>query len=137
MEKNTSSRWKPGQSGNPRGRRPGSGAVQELRREIEQLIPKIIQRMAQEALDGDVGAARLLLERAIPPLRPVDMQQAFNCPEGTLADQGRAIIAQGASGELSVAHVARLVGTISSLSQLIAAEDFEKRLAALESDVGA
>ena len=137
MDKVTSSRWKPGQSGNPRGRKPGSGAVQELRREIERFIPEIIHRMAQKALDGDVGAARLLLERAIPPLRPVEAPQCFDFPVGTMAAQGRAIVAQGASGDLSVAQVARLVATMSSLSQLIAIEEIDKRLAALEASVGA
>lgn len=36
--------------------------------------------MVQRALDGDVGAARLLLERTVAPLKATDMAQPSTCP---------------------------------------------------------
>jgi hypothetical protein len=34
--------WKPGQSGNPKGRKPGTGEVTKLRNSIAEHIPSII-----------------------------------------------------------------------------------------------
>ena len=51
-------RWKPGESGNPAGRRPGSGKVAELRESIAEHIPEIVSRLVEAAKGGDVGAAR-------------------------------------------------------------------------------
>ena len=132
MNQGSSSRWRPGISGNPQGRRPGSGTVQALRTQIELMVPEIIQKMTQKALEGDVAAARLLLERAIPPLKPSEPLQGFELPLGGPAAQAKAILAQGASGGLSVGQVAHLVGALSSLGRLIEVEELERRIVALE-----
>ena len=95
-------------------------------------MPDIIERMAERALQGDVAAARLLLERSVPPLRPVEPLQAFNLPQAGLGEQARAIVALGASGGLSVGQVAQLVGAISTLGRMVEVEALEARLAALE-----
>ena len=83
-------RWKPGESGNPAGRTPGSGEVAKVRAAIATRIPELLEAMMQRALDGDVGAARLLLERTVAPLKATDMAQPLNLPNGTLTEQGRA-----------------------------------------------
>ena len=41
--------------------------------------------MMTRALDGDVGAARLLLERAIAPLKAVEQPRALSLPDGIVA----------------------------------------------------
>ena len=50
--------WKPGESGNPQGRKPGTGEVAKLRAAISEHVPAIIQSLAAAALSGDVAAAR-------------------------------------------------------------------------------
>ena len=57
-------RWKPGQSGNPKGRPPGqgeAGTAAKLRRAIAEHVPAIVERLVDQAMGGDVGACRLLL----------------------------------------------------------------------------
>lgn len=54
-------RWKPGQSGNPKGLRKAAAAAQ-VRAQIAAHVPAIIGRLVQSAEAGDVEAARLLLE---------------------------------------------------------------------------
>lgn len=39
-----------------------------LRRAILKVLPPVLQKLLNLALEGDVQAARLLLERALPPL---------------------------------------------------------------------
>ena len=72
--------WKPGQSGNPAGRPPGVGEVSKLRAAIGERMPELLAAMMSKALEGDVGAARLLLERAIAPLKGIE--QAVTLPFG-------------------------------------------------------
>jgi delta 1-pyrroline-5-carboxylate dehydrogenase len=102
--------WKPGQSGNPRGRKPGTGEVAKLRAAIADRVPELLAAMMARALDGDVGAARLLLERAIAPLKAAEQSQALSLPDGTLTDQGRAVLASVATGELAPGQDAALLG---------------------------
>lgn len=132
---NQSGRWKPGQSGNPHGRKPGTGEVQRLRQEIEAHIPSIVARLVDKAKEGDVAAARLLLERAVPPLKPVEAPQSFEIPDGAPAAQARTIVALTASGEVSVDQGARMIGSLGSLVRLIELEDLEQRINTLERSI--
>lgn len=130
--KRNSTTWKAGQSGNPKGRTPGSGEVAKLRAAIAQHVPEIIQTMVSKALEGDAGAARLLLERAIPALKPAEQAQALALPEGTLTDQGRAILQAVAAGQLAPAQGAQLVSAIGALAKVAEIDELERRISALE-----
>ena len=57
-----------GQSGNPAGRPKNCGVIAELRGSINQHVPEIIERLVKAAKSGDVLAAKLLLERVVPPV---------------------------------------------------------------------
>jgi len=65
--------WKPGQSGNPAGRR-GDANITRARRAIARELPSIVASLVEQARAGDVQAAKLLLERAIPAMRPIDTE---------------------------------------------------------------
>ena len=83
IKKRAPGRWKPGQSGNPKGRTPGSGEVSKIRAAIADQVPEILAKLLAQALEGDTGAARLLLERAIAPLKAMEQTQAIALPDGT------------------------------------------------------
>ena len=78
-KKKRAGRWKVGESGNPAGRKPGTGEVAKIRAAIADRVPELLAAMMTRALDGDVGAARLLLERAIAPLKAAEQPQAAPC----------------------------------------------------------
>ncbi len=120
---NVTGRWKPGQSGNPSGRRPGSGSVQQLRQGIEESLPAIIHSLTEKATAGDVGAARLLLERVIPPLTPVEAPQALQIDEGDLTGQAKSVVALAASGEVSVTQATQLIAALGTLAKLIEVDE--------------
>lgn len=86
-------RWKPGESGNPKGRPPGAGEVAKLRASIAGHVPEIIGQLVEAAKGGDVQAARLLLERVLPPMKPTELAVPLALPDGSLTDQGRAVLA--------------------------------------------
>lgn len=124
--------WKPGESGNPQGRKPGTGEVAKLRAAISEHVPAIIQSLTSAALSGDVAASRLLLERVIAPVKATEEPQALTLPDGTLTEQGRAVIASIRDGELSPTQGATLLAALGTLAKLTEADELERRIAALE-----
>jgi hypothetical protein len=128
--------WKPGQSGNPAGRKPGTGDVAKLRAAIAGQVPDIIKNLTTAALAGDVGAARLLLERVIPPLKAAEQPAPLEMPDGTLTDQGRAVLAAAGAGELAPSQAAQLLAGLGALAKLIETDELAARIAALEAKHG-
>lgn len=124
--------WKPGQSGNPKGRPAGTGEVAKLRAAIADRVPELLAAMMARALDGDVQAARLLLERALPPIKPVEATQALSLPDGTLTEQGRAVLASVAAGELAPGQGAALLGAIGTLARVAEIDELARRIEVLE-----
>ena len=127
-----SGRWQPGRSGNPAGRKPGTGSVQQLRVQVELLIPEIIQVLAAKAREGDIGAARLLIERVVPALKPVEDPQALQIDEGYLSNQAKSVVALAASGDVSIGQASQLVSALGTVAKLIEVDELLKRVDALE-----
>lgn len=124
--------WKPGQSGNPNGRPRGSGKLAELRSSLAEHVPAIIEKLRDAALGGDVAAARLLLERVIPPVKAVEEATPVDLPDSSLTDQGRAVIQAVAVGDLPATAGAALLSSLGAMAKLAEADELERRIAALE-----
>lgn len=129
-------KWQPGQSGNPAGRPAGAGKIGQLRKQIEDNVPEIITALVAKATAGDAGAARLLLERVLPPVKAMEQPQAIALPGGSLSDQGRAVLAAVASGEVAPSQGAALVAAIGSLARVVEVDELAARVAALEAKHG-
>ncbi len=124
--------WPKGMSGNPRGRRPGSGEVAKLRAAIAQHLPTIIERLVAAALQGDVSAARLLLERVCPPLKATEEAAPLALPDGTLTAKGAAVLGAVAAGTLGPSQGAALLGAIGTLARVVEVDELAHRIEALE-----
>ena len=135
-KKKRTGRWKPGESGNPAGRAPGTGEVAKVRAAIAGRVPELLEAMMQRALAGDVGAARLLLERAVSPLNAAEMPQRLSLPAGTLTEQGRSVLKAVAAGELAPGQGAALVGALGTLARVVEIDELTGRVAALEKQHG-
>ena len=83
--------WQPRESGNPAGKKPGTGTVAALRASIAEHVPAIA---------------------------------------GTLTDQGRAVMAAAATGELTPTQAAQLLAGLSALAKLVETDDLVKRVQA-------
>lgn len=127
-----STAWKPGQSGNPAGKPSGSGELQKLREAIGEHVPEIIDQLVTAARGGDVQAARLILERVLPPIKAIEQLQAINLTGETLTDQGRAVLAAVAAGELAPGQGAQLLAAIGTLGKVVEVDELAARIAALE-----
>lgn len=127
--------WKPGQSGNPKGR--PRGVVDRraaLREALAGELPAIVAKLVAAAKGGDVQAASLILSRALPPLRPSRAPiELDGMPErGTAAELATALVAAAAHGKLPTDAAADLIGAIANVSRIIEAEQLAARIAALE-----
>lgn len=125
--------WKPGESGNPAGKPRGTlSASTKLRRLID--VEAIVGRLQAAALDGDVQAARTLLERALPVYRasaePVELPALAAAPH--LTDKARAVLGAVAEGQVPPDVGAQLVSAIGAVSRLAEVDELTRRVAALE-----
>ncbi len=129
----SSNGWKPGQSGNPKGKTPGSGELQKLRASIAEHVPSILEQLVTAAQGGDIQAARLILERVLPPVKATEQAVELELPaDGTLTTTGRAVLSAVASGDLAPSQGAALLGAIGSLARVIEIDELDARLTKLE-----
>ena len=125
-----------GKSGNPAGRPEGSRnkatilAQNLLDGHAEALVQKVIER----ALDGDMTALRVCLERLVPPRR--DMPISFELPQVTKWEDFHNVLS-AIVGAVSAGHLAPMEGEV--ISKLIERQikiletiELERRIAALE-----
>lgn len=124
--------WGPGQSGNPKGRTPGTGEVARIRAAIASRIPELLESLVQRALEGDVGAARLLLERTVAPLKAIEPLQPIALPGVTLTDKARDVLDALARGEVSPGQAVAMLGAVGALARVVEVDELAARVAALE-----
>ena len=127
-------RWRPGESGNPKGRPPGSGLAGSLRRAIAAQAADVIAALIAKAKEGDVQAARALLDRLVPPLRAQSAPVAipgFDTATG-LAERAQAALRAAGRGEVPPDVAAGLVAAVGALAKIIETEQLERRIRALE-----
>jgi thioredoxin-like negative regulator of GroEL len=123
-----------GQSGNPQGRPKGSGISAKLRQAIEGEAEAIIKTMIEQAKAGDMQAAKALLDRVLPALKPES--QAIHLPElvaaGTMAEKARAAIDAAGAGAVSPSAASDLVAAIAGLARVVETTELQQRLDELE-----
>lgn len=125
--------WKPGQSGNPNGRPPGSGEVAKMREAISSRLPEIIDSLVGKALEGDVSAARLLVERVIPPLRAQELPVRLSLSDtGSFTNQGREVLRAIANEQIDTGRGAGLITSIAHLARIAEIDELTNRITALE-----
>jgi len=129
--------WKPGQSGNPKGRPPGFAPTTELRKRIAKDIGEIVDAVTKAAKNGDIAAARLLLERVLPALKPIELPIPIPMPaDGKLVGMGDRIMLAAGEGVLAPGQASVMMAALASLAKIRESEELERRIAALEEGTG-
>ena len=126
-----STKFAVGVSGNPKGRKKGTTAAHLLRKSIADDMPEIILKLVEQAKNGDTAAAKILLDRCCPTLKPQAL--AINLPvNGSLAEQGGEIIRATLSGNIPPDIGAQLITALAAQSKIIEIEELTQRIIALE-----
>lgn len=128
-------KFKKGQSGNPKGRAPGSGEAAKLRADLLEHVPTAIEALVAKIKDGDVSAIRVLLDRVLPPLKAVDRPVPLLLPNG-LAAQGRTVMEALGRGEITPDEAANIMQSVLAQTRIVEVDELERRIAALEGNHG-
>jgi hypothetical protein len=130
-------RFKKGQSGNPAGRPKGSRNGSTVLREAFELNGKAIaQVVIDQAMMGDMTAARLVVERLQPPIRARAETVEFELPENaSLAEKADSLLTACAAGQIAPDVAAALIGALGNQARLIELADLEQRLEQLEKEL--
>ena len=125
-------RWKAGISGNPAGRTPGSGQLQKLRDAIAKDVPEILASLVDAAKGGNINAARLILDRVLPPLKAIELGVALQLPEGTLTAKAGALLDAAALGQVTPAQAAQLIAAVGTIGKITEFDELNARITQLE-----
>jgi hypothetical protein len=115
------------------GRTPGRSKVAELRERLAQDVDAVINIVRDQALAGDPQAIRILLDRVLPSLRPVELPTPLDLPEGNLAHQAHAVVQAVADGDIAPSQAAQIINALGGVAKIIETTDLIDRIAKLES----
>ena len=130
--RNTDGTFAKGNKGKPKGaRNKATIAVSAL---LDGEAEKLTHKAVELALEGDVTALRLCLERIHPPRKDVPVM--FELPPVTggvgAVSVLEALLRGVANGELTPSEANSLAGLVEGYRKALETEEFERRLSALE-----
>jgi hypothetical protein len=129
-------RWRKGESGNPAGRPPGARNKATLAAEalLEGDVEGLTRAAIERALDGDVIALRLCLQRLVPVMRsrPVRLDLPAQATAEDVAAAMTAILRAMAAGEVSPSEAATMVSVVEAQRRTVETIDLERRIGRLE-----
>lgn len=130
----SSSSFKPGQSGNPVGRQPGQTARGKFRKLVEKALPDIVAQLVTAAKAGDVQAARTILERVVPSLRPTEERILLRLSGDAddLVSQGEAITKAMAAGLITTAQAKAAMDVLSGQRAIVEQADIVAQIEAIK-----
>ncbi|WP_275289315.1 DUF5681 domain-containing protein [Halomonas elongata] len=126
-------KYKPGQSGNPRGRPKGiKDARTRWRKALDKHGDALVEKAVELALDGDAQALKLCIDRAIPAYRSAAEPVRFEMHGETLTDKANDILDAVSRGDIDPQTGRSLIDAIGSLVKVQEVDDIQRRLDALE-----
>jgi hypothetical protein len=133
-------RFAPGQSGNPRGKAPGTRNRQTLILEglVDKSGPKLVLKAIKMAMDGDSAVMRALLPLLLPARRERPVE--FPLPSIESAEDAlrasRTILSGACNGALTPSEAAEMGKLLELHAKLLGVHDLEPRLQQLERERG-
>ena len=131
LQRTLRGQFRPGHSGNPAGRPRSESAA--LRQKLTERAVEVVQAVLDAALSGDMTAAKMILDRVVPPLRP--HSESVHIPlvaSANPADVARSILGAAVAGNITPDTAVQLLSAAAGLSRIIETEELKARLEALE-----
>ncbi len=125
--------WKPGQSGNPKGRTPG---VERIRQLLEPRREELVAKAVELALKGDSTALRICMDRLAPPPRSESAPVVIPglAKAATLTDKAHRIIEAVGGGEITPDVATQLLNALAAYAKAVEVDELARRVAVLEDD---
>lgn len=121
-----------GQSGNPKGRAPGSGMQTKLKAAVGEQFDDLVQVVVKAALSGDMQAATILMARLVPTVRPTQEPTPFTLTGNTLTERAQSLLTATAEGKLSVGDAKTLLDALAAVAKIEQMDELAARLSRLE-----
>lgn len=126
--------FKKGQSGNPKGRKPGvpTRTTTALREAFLNVYRKLgaEKHLAAWAQEDPAGFYRIMGSKLIPNGAPIRISLS-----GTPAEQAQQVTSALADGRLTPEEASSVMGVIQRQIRIMEADELEKRVAAIEEHV--
>ncbi|WP_041440493.1 DUF5681 domain-containing protein [Syntrophobacter fumaroxidans] len=128
-------KFKPGQSGNPAGRRPGTRCRATMAAEalISGRADELVEKIVSMALQGDTTCLKACLDRLVPPRR--DMPVRVQLPlieDGDLSRLTEAILKAATEGTITPSEAQAIAGIVEQHRKAVETTELEARIRALE-----
>jgi hypothetical protein len=134
--RNTAGQFATGNAGRPKGSRSKVTLAIEIL--LQGQAEALTQTAVTKALDGDIVALRLCLERIAPA--PKDQPVSFSLPKMHNAmdasEAAGSVLTAVSEGELTPIEATRVMGLIDSYRRTLELTEIEQRLQALEAVEG-
>jgi Family of unknown function (DUF5681) len=130
-------RFKPGQSGNPKGKPRGKTRKTILKERLSKGdLDAIVKALVDKAKGGDTQAAAILMNRVWPAPKPAGRFLSFNFPTGLglagIATAFDAIMAAVGTGALTTEEATGLAAILEKQAKILEVDETQRRLAAIE-----
>lgn len=133
--------FKPGQSGNPGGKPKGAQEKRAIvRRMLEEKGPDVVEKLLSMALDGDINAIKIVMERISPKPKSdrvkldIDINQYKN--QNDLKIIVGNVLMQSLKGELPDDQGRTISNLVRSMADIEFKADEIKRLEVIERKLG-
>lgn len=126
--------WKPGESGNPRGRPPGRPdrrllATEQMLDEMRNIVAVLVGK----ALEGDTNACAVVMSKILPSVKAQAEKVQFEFDAtASISEQVASVLDGVAQGKLAPDVARLIIESIKSLADVRATEDLSARIEALE-----
>lgn len=128
-----------GKSGNPSGRPKGSKNHSSIigQKLIDENCKDIIESVIESAVNGDMTAARILVDRLIPPRRdkPINIELPEIKNSNDVVTALGIVIKKIGEGDLTLTEGQSLAAILTTKLETITIADFEKRLKEIEGGI--
>lgn len=126
--RNKDGTFRKGVSGNPGGR---SGNTAVLREKLASGSDGVVAVVLEKARAGDMQAARLILERIVPAVKPVSDPVRFDIDATDLPSSARSILSAIAAGQIPPDQGKALIDAVASMARVVEVAELEQQLAEL------
>lgn len=115
------------------GRTPGPSRAERIARKLAPHVDETLNKLAELAKAGDPRSAELLLRYVAPPPKDTERVRVPGLADApTLRGKAELIVDAVAAGTVTVEAGQRLLNVIADLGRVIAVDDLEARIKALE-----
>lgn len=126
-------KFKPGQSGNPKGKPKGSKDKRTAYRELfENESEGLIQKVIDLARSGDTTCLKMCIDRIVSPYRARDQKIKLDDLTGSLTEKGEKIIEAMGQGEVSPSDASSMLTALAAQVKILEVDELIKRIEKLE-----